>query len=82
MTGIVGQYTPVPHPAVTAERKTLSTSSWKGLTCGTSEKSESQPRLSIPETTVGNPPGFVTMTSCSDPAGREGVLPLMWVEST
>jgi len=82
VTGNVGQYTPVPQPAVTADRKTLSTSPWNGLTWGTSEKSENQPRLSIPATTAGNPPGFVTETSCSDPGGREGVLPLMWVEST
>src|SRR5262247_2850279 len=73
---------PVPQPAVTAERNTLSTSLWKGLLWGTSEKSESHPSASMPVTTAGTPPGFVTITSCRVPAGREGVLAVMCVAST
>jgi hypothetical protein len=67
-------------------RKIVSTSSWKGFAWGTSPKSASHAAPRVPAGTwsfgIGRVPGFVTVTSFSVPAGRAGVFPVMWLEST
>ena len=55
-------------PTVTSLATSLTMSSWNGLPGGTSSKSATQPLSSVPE----RPPGFVTTTSWTEPAGFAG----------